>query len=429
MTLSIRPVIAQLPVSATLHANQIAAGHRRDGREVLHMGFGQAPFPVHPLLTEALAANAGRNLYEDVAGFAELRAAALNYFANACGVDPGRYEVIVAPGSKLILYALQMAVEGDVIVPVASWVSYVPQAGMLGDRVIPVDAQLSDGGYRIDPDDLGAAVARARAAGANPTKLILNSPNNPTGLCLPPEDYAALARVCEREDIMIISDEIYGLVSFDEVHRSIAAHTPTAAITTGLSKHLSLGGWRIGFGLIPRAVDGLFDAINVIASETWSSVSAPVQHACLAAVSGNAELEDYVARCTAIHRAVARYVASAFDGTGVLCPKPAGAFYLWPDFSPAAGRLAEQGIATSQQLADMLLDRCDVLALPGTGFGAPPERLCLRLSVCDYDGALALDMCEGVDDPTEVIGRFAPRVVAAAAALRGFSAAAAASGR
>ncbi len=421
MTLSIRPAIARLPMSATLQANEAAAAHRRAGRNVLHMGFGQAPFPVHPLLLEALGDNAGANLYEHVAGVAGLRQQALAYFANAFGVDPDRYDLVVAPGSKLILYALQMAVEGDVIVPVPSWVSYVPQAKILGDKAIPIDARLSDAGYRIDPETLGATIARARAAGANPTKLILNSPNNPTGLCLPQADHAALAEVCEQQGVMIVSDEIYALVSFDEPHRSIAAHTPTAAITTGLSKHLSLGGWRIGFGLIPREVDGLFDAITAIASETWSSVSAPVQRAAVVAVSGHTDLEDYVTRCTAIHRAVARYVATAFDETGVFCPRPAGAFYLWPDFTPIAGKLAGRGMTTSQQLADVLLERYDVLALPGTGCGAASERLCLRLSVCDYDGALALKVCDGVADPADVIGQFAPRVVAATKALREFA--------
>lgn len=421
MPFAIRDSVANLPMSATLAANQAAARRRAAGARVLHMGFGQSPFPVHPLLAEALADNAGANLYEHVAGVEELRAGAAHYFAAAFSFDADDFDVIVAPGSKLVLYALQMAIAGDVVVPVPSWVSYVPQAALLGDRVIPVQATLSDDGYRIDAAVLADTLAAARADGAQPTKLIINTPNNPTGLCLAPGDAQELATVCKSEGLFVISDEIYGLVAFDEPHRSIAADYGHVAVTTGLSKHLSLGGWRVGFGFIPRRVPGLFDALCAIASETWSSVSAPVQRAATLAVSGDQRLESYVAQCTRIHGAVARRVAGRIRGEQIACPWPAGAFYLWPDFVPLRRTLAAAGITTSPELAAALLAKHDVLALPGTGFGAPPERLCLRLSVCDYDGAQALGACAGDVNPASVVRSFAPKVLAAADAIVAFA--------
>lgn len=419
---TIRDSIRNLPLSPTLRANQAGLAARASGRRVLQMGFGQSPFPVHPALARVLADNATHNAYDHVAGLSELRHAALHYFARRSGVDADQFDVVVGPGSKLILFALQMAIAGDTIVPVPSWVSYMPQAAMLGDRVINVPATLSPAGYQLDSETLSTAIHAARTRGLNPTKLIINSPNNPTGLCMPQTSYQSLIDVCVREDIFIISDEIYALVAFDGPLESIAGAYPAGtAITTGLSKYLSLGGWRVGFGLIPKHCTGLFEALTAIASETWSGVSTPVQRAALLAVSGQADIEAHVHACTHIHSAVARYVAKRLTEGGIHCHAPQGAFYLWPNFQPVRERLARRGIEGCESLADALLAQHDVLSLPGTAFGAPPEALVLRLSVCDYDGAAALELCQDQDNPANLIDAFAPRVVDATQAIVEFA--------
>ena len=419
---AIRDSIVNLPLSPTLKANQAGVAARAGGTRVLQMGFGQSPFPVPPALARALADHAGHNAYDHVAGLAELRESALRYFSDRNGLDSRQFDVVVGPGSKLILYALQMAIGGDLIVPVPSWVSYAPQAAMLGDQVIRVPASLSHAGYQIEPDSLLSAIHGARSRGCNPTKLILNSPNNPTGLCIPPADYTALVEVCTQESIFIISDEIYSLVTFDGNLESIASMHPAAsAVTTGLSKYLSLGGWRVGFGLIPKGYTGLFDAVNAIASETWSGVSAPVQRAAMLAVAGQPDIEAHVELCTRIHGAVARSVAARLAEGGIHCIEPQGAFYLWPDFEPMRERLAQRGITNSESLAEALLAERGVLSLPGTAFGAPPEALALRLSVCDYDGAAALDVCREHGDPANLAETFAPRVDEAAKAIVAFA--------
>ncbi|HSM29858.1 MAG TPA: pyridoxal phosphate-dependent aminotransferase [Woeseiaceae bacterium] len=422
MTIRIRPAIAGLPLSPTLGANQSAQASAGGGQPLLHMGFGQSPFPVHPRLADALAAAATRNAYDDVAGLAELRARAKAYFCDRLGLDASAYECIVAPGSKLVLYALQMAIEGDLLLPMPSWVSYAPQAAMLGDRVHWLPADLSDDGYRIDAGRLEALILDLRSRGANPTKLILNSPNNPTGLAIPAGDVEAIVDTCERHGIFLISDEIYALTAFDGTRRSIAAHCAgTAAVTTGLSKHLSLGGWRLGFGLVPASQGALLDSLNAIASETWSCVAGPIQEAALLAVAGEDDIEDYIRHCTSIHATVARVAAERIASANIDCPRPQGAFYLWPDFEAVRQRLAEKSILTSRQLADALLEQKRVLALPGTAFGAPPEQLALRLSVCDYKGDEALAACANHEISPDQVAGFAPRVVAAADAIAAFA--------
>lgn len=419
----LRKNITTLPESATLAANEVAAARRAAGEPLFHMGFGQSPFPAHLAIADALARAATENRYERVAGLERLCEAARAYFAARLGLEPSDYDVVVAPGSKLLLFALQMAIEGDTLLPTPSWVSYEPQASILGDRVIWVPAELSERGYRIDPQRLRRTIVEARAQGLNPTKLILNSPNNPTGLELPAADHAELAEMCAAEGLFVISDEIYGLVSFDGTHRSIARALPEAtAVTTGLSKHLSLGGWRVGFGLIPRSATGLYERLVAVASETWSAVSTPIQLAALVAVSGDPTIEEHIELCKRVHGAVARTIASRIDGDDVRCHRPSGAFYLWPDFEPSRDALSARGIHTSADLATALLTEGATLTLAGSNFGAPPETLALRLSVCDYDGEQALRVFQTTEDSAEAVERAAPRLVSGARAIRRYAA-------
>lgn len=424
---ALSPMQSGLVLSPTLEANERVSARRANGEPVLHMGFGQAPFPAPARLRQALGEAAGRVSYLPVAGLPELRAAVLDYYAAHCGIDPAAFDVIIGPGSKLILFALQMAVDGDLLLPVPSWVSYGPQATMLGHQVIPVPTRLDDAGYHIDAADLERVIAEARKVGHDPRKLIVNTPNNPTGLVIPDAEQAAIAAVCEAEDVLVVADEIYGLLTFDAPYRSMARFAPErVAVTGGLSKHLSLGGWRLGIGLIPKAVPGLHEALCRIASETWSSVAAPVQAASIEAYRGHADIEAEIAAGRQLHAAVNRVVAQGLRAAGIDCPMPQGGFYTWPDFGAHRAALGLAGIRTSEDLARSLLDGYGLVALPGTGFAESPLSLRLRLSGCDYDGAAALVWLAGRKPETAIdrhaIAAFAPRVLEAVDAFARFMA-------
>jgi len=412
----------EFELSPTLAANEMVARCRAEGRQVLHMGFGQSPFPVPERLQEALRAGVHRKEYLPTGGLEELRDTVAAYYKNKIGLDTDRYDVIVAPGSKLILYALQMAIEGDLLMPVPSWVSYKPQARMLRTEVIKVPTTQDDSGFHIDPEELRRVIKSARDQGQNPSKIILNYPSNPTGLTIAEKELEAIAKVCVEEDIFIISDEIYGFVAFDGVYRTIAKYAPShTAITSGLSKHLSLGGWRVGIGFIPKAVDGLYDLMCNIASETWSCVPSPIQQAVIEAYKGHGDIEAHIRACTDIHGLMNRYIAAGLRDLGVYAPEPQGAFYNYPDFEAHRAGMAGAGIYTSKELADALMRGCGLASLPGTAFGAEPEVLTLRLSGCDYDGAEVLAAFyagEALDEA--FIRKNAPRVCAAVEAFGAF---------
>lgn len=406
----------EFELSPTLAANEMVSRCRAEGREVMHMGFGESPFPVPERLQESLKAGVDRKEYLPTGGLQELRDTVAQYYADKVGLDTSKFDVIVAPGSKLVLYALQMAVEGDLLMPVPSWVSYKPQARMLHTEVIKVPTTLDEKGFYIAPEGLRAAINNARAEGKNPSKLILNYPSNPTGLTISDTNLQAIAKVCVEEDILIISDEIYGFVNFDGQYRTIAKYAPThTAVTSGLSKHLSLGGWRIGIGFIPKAVEGLQGLLCNIASETWSCVPAPIQQAVIEAYKGYDDIEAHIQACTDIHKLMNQFISRELQAIGVHAPTPQGAFYNYPNFEAHKGALNAAGIKTSKDLADRLLFDYGLASLPGTAFGADPEVLTLRLSGCDYDGAAALAAYQGGEAlDGAFITKNAPRVKAAA---------------
>ena len=375
-------------LSPTLGINERVRALRAEGRRVHHLGFGESPFPAPPRLVEALAAHAHEKSYLPVAGLPALREAVAAHQSRLTGHDPADVDVLIGPGSKSLLFAIQMAIPGDLLLPVPSWVSYAPQAALLGQHVVPVPTRLDDAGYHLEPAALADAIAAARQGGRRPTKLLVNFPNNPAGMTLDARAIEGVAEVCRREDVVLISDEIYGRTSYDQRYRSAGpAYPEGTVVTSGLSKHLSLGGWRLGVALVPKARAGLFETLCHIASETWSCVAAPVQHAAIDAYAGHADVEDFVRDTTAIHALVNRHLAHGLRALGADCPLPQGGFYCWPDFTDRLGARFHG----SGELAAALFEEASIASLPAFAFGERDARLALRLAACDYDGGVALE--------------------------------------
>src|SRR5690606_35346133 len=202
---------------------------------------------------------------------------------------------------------------------------------------------------------------RSRAAWGNPQILLLNSPNNPTGQMLHCGQLEEIARYAREHELILLSDEIYGLTSYEQnTHVSIAREYPEGTVVLGgLSKHLSLGGWRLGVALVPQGEAGkwLIRAMRTIATDTWSSVTAPVQYAAIVAYSGDPDIEAYIEECTTLHAIRTRYLWRHLDEMGITCAPPEGGFYLFPNFDRWRHPLAARGIHTSDDLAAYLLDR------------------------------------------------------------------------
>ena len=372
-----------LATSATLSVNEAVAKRRAAGRETIHLGFGEASFPLHPLLATALAEAAKSTAYAPVLGIPKLRKAIADYLARKRGLAFSSDQVIVAPGSKPLLYALLQVLEGDLLLPVPSWVSYAPQARLAGRKVIGIETDSADC-HSITPHALSQAMNNARSDGANPRILIVNSPNNPTGSMFARADVEAIALWAREEGITLISDEIYAELTHGwREHLSPASFYPEGCIVTGgLSKAFSAGGWRLGYAALPPTSAGSMAmvALRSLASEIWSSTTTPVQEAAFVAYSPDKSIEQYVHQSALVHGYLADRLYTSLADLDVPCPLPAGGFYLYPDFSPWRSTLASMGIKTGSELMHYLLEEWDIATLPGSAFGEPPESLRLRLS-------------------------------------------------
>ncbi|GIH98138.1 pyridoxal phosphate-dependent aminotransferase [Planobispora takensis] len=359
-------------LSATLAANEEIVRRRRSGERVLNLAFGEAGLPVHPSLQERLTAASGQNGYGPVAGLPALREAAAGYWERrGLPTDPGT--VVCGPGSKPLLYGLLLAIGGDVVLPMPSWVSYAAQAELVGARPLLVPAPPGEGGVP-DPERVVSAVLHARARGRDVRSLLVTLPDNPTGTLAATDAIKKITEIARALDLVIISDEIYR----DLVHDASTPFLSPAelapertVVTSGLSKNLALGGWRIGVARLPSAE--LRTRLLAVASEIWSSPAAPVQHAAAYAYTEPAELLERIERSRRLHGTVARAVHARFVRAGVTAHAPHGGFYLYPDFTGL-------DIATSDELAAHLLDRHGIGVLPGHAFGDDPAALRVRVA-------------------------------------------------
>ncbi len=370
-------------LSPTLRINERVKALWAAGETVYHFGFGESRFPVHPKLQAALAANAHRKGYLPVQGLAELREAIAAYDGRLLHTTISPDQVIVGPGSKALIYALQMALAGDLLLPTPSWVSYAPQARLLGKRVIFVRGTAANG-YQLT---IAALDEAARQAQSETKILLVNSPNNPAGYMFAPEFLRELAEYCRQNRIVVISDEIYARVTHgSRQHVSLAEFYPEGTIVVGgLSKHLSLGGWRLGKAVIPQEQPALMPALRTIASEIWSTATGPVQYTAVTAYSADPDIEAYIAECSQIHAARTQHIWEMFDELGMSCPRPQGGFYLIPNFDRWREPLARRGVHTSEELSHYLLEKYHIAALPGTAFGVPAAELSLRIATSFVD--------------------------------------------
>ncbi len=372
---------ATIPVSATLAANEIMDARRHRGEPVLPMGFGEAGLPAHRLLRGALGRAAGYTSYGPVAGHVCLREAAAWYWARH-GLPTDADAVVCGPGSKALLYGLMAAIGGDVAITRPSWVSYAAQASLAGRM-----AHFVPGSSGVpDAEKLARTVAAARAAGREVRIVIVTLPDNPTGTLASAEAVRAVCAVAETHNLIIISDEIYRDLMHDEAapFASPASISPErTVVTTGLSKSLALGGWRLGVARLPDGWLGreLRARLLGIGSEIWSAPAGPVQQAAALAFSEPPAITERIALSRRLHASVVLAVAARFAAAGAAVPAPQAAFYLYPDFAPLADVLLHRhGITSDEGLAALLLHKYGVGVLPGSAFGEESRRLRLRVA-------------------------------------------------
>ncbi|MFH1531877.1 MAG: aminotransferase class I/II-fold pyridoxal phosphate-dependent enzyme [Pseudomonadota bacterium] len=373
--------------SPTLAINERSAALQAEGRQIHRLGLGQSPFPVPEPVVEALRRHAGEKDYLPVMGLPALRRAVADYHFRKEGVRADPNDVLIGPGSKELMFLAQLCYYGDLVVPTPCWVSYAPQARMLGRKVRLLPTNFAHR-WRLSSQQLEALCEEDPD---RPRLVILNYPGNPEGSTYRKSRLQDLARVARRYKVILLSDEIYGPLRFDGEHQSVARYYPEGTIVSGgLSKWCGAGGWRLGTFIFPESLRWLRDAMSAAASETYTSVSAPIQHAAITAFEGCAEIDDYLVHARRILSALGHRCTAKLREVGAHMVEPQGGFYVFPDFTALAPRLAARGIRTSVDLCTGLLEEAGVAVLPGTAFNRDPLELTFRIAYVNFNGAAAL---------------------------------------
>jgi aspartate aminotransferase len=382
----LHPHLNQLERSATLAINERSAEMAAAGQTIYRFGLGQSPFPVPYSIVSALQENAYRKDYLPVEGLYELRQAVAEYHKETDKIDIAAKGVLISPGSKELIFTLQLALTGTTLIPTPCWVSYMPQ-GKIVQRESKFIQTCFEDNWRLLPEQLEFVVKQT----SGPYLLILNYPGNPDGGTYKAAELEALANVARENNVLILSDEIYGRLHHDGNHVSIARYYPEGTIvSSGLSKWCGAGGWRLGHFAFPKELYWLKDTMASITSETYSCVAAPIQHAAVVAYNDKETVDEYLFHCRRILSTVGNFCASTLLEAGVNIQSPSGAFYLFPDFESFRISLSEKGIHDSTAMCEQLFQDTGVALLPGAAFGRPAEELNARIAYVNFDGGKAL---------------------------------------
>jgi aspartate aminotransferase len=387
--------------SATLQANQRMSQLERSGAKVYKFGFGQSPFSPPDVIARVIAENSSRHEYTNVQGLVELRMALCAHYEKDFNASYRPDFTIIGPGSKILLLAvLNSFVTADVYIATPAWVSYEAQARLVGLTVHRISTTF-DSKWKVTSTLLENAL-RGRDR-LRPAILILNSPGNPTGMMYTHGELNILARIARREQLLVLSDEIYAALAHDGYAPSIAQYYPEGTIvSTGLSKWCGAGGWRLGALLIPRDLGRRYmEAVVGFCSESFSCASAPIQLAARAAYERLYREGDILTDFMVLQRRILQRLSAAVSGiltaAGIKLHPAEGAFYLYLDFSPFRDQLRNKNILSSSSLCEYLLSYRRIALLPGSAFGAEESELTARLAFVNFDGDAAL---RGIDEVT-----------------------------
>ena len=379
--------------SATIAASMKARQLKAAGRDIISLSAGEPDFDTPDNIKQAAvkALAEGKTKYTDVDGTPELKAAIVRKFKRENNLDYKPNQISVGTGGKQVIYNALLATlnPGDeVIIPAPCWVSYADIVMLADAKPVFVDTKLEDG-YRLKPAALEAAITPK-------TKwLIFNSPSNPTGAAYSKDEIKALTDVLlKHPHVWIMTDDIYEHLLYDGLKFHTVAEVEPGLIdrtltVNGLSKAYCMTGWRLGYAGGPVA---LIDAMRKLQSQSTSNPSSVTQAAAVEALDGP---QDFIAHNNAKFVERRDLVVSMLNqANGLRCPKPEGAFYVYPSCAGAIGKTSASGktIANDEDFATALLEEEGVAVVHGAAFASSPA---FRVSYATSNEVLK-DACQRI---------------------------------
>ena len=404
----IKDIIKNLKPSSTLRINEISKKLEAEGNKIYKFGFGQSPFQVPKDIVDELKNHAHQNRYLPMQGLDELRSSISKYTNNKKNKNYKADDVIIGPGSKELMFLLHMIFDGDILLPIPSWVSYAPQAMISKNKIHWINT-LPENNWFPSAEEIEKVILKNKE---KKYLLFLNSPNNPSGqIC---NNLKEISDIAKKYDILILSDEIYSELSFSKNIETITDYYPDKTIvSSGLSKWCGAGGWRLGYFIIPNILKDLKNSLKVLASETFSSVSAPIQYAAISAYNNNHDI--YINNSKSILKFVGEYVYENLKSNKININKPQGGFYLMPEF-------LIDNFSTSEEMCNDILKKTGVALLPGSDFGFPKEKLIVRLSFTDFNGEDFMNNLKNTKElDLDTMKKFAPKILEGTKTLKAWS--------
>jgi aspartate aminotransferase len=364
--------VKSLTPSTTLAITAKAKELKAQGHDVIGLGAGEPDFntPQHIIDAASKSMNEGHTKYTPAAGLQTLKKEIAAKFKNDQEIEYALNEIIVTSGAKHALYTLFQVLldEGDeVIIPTPYWVSYPEQVKLAGGTPVYVEG-FEANQFKITPEQLQSVITNLTKA------VIINSPSNPTGMLYNKEELEALGEVCLQHNVLIISDEIYEkLIYEDHKHVSIAQISSElkeqTIVINGVSKSHSMTGWRIGYAAGNKQI---INAMVNLASHSTSNPTTTAQYGAIAAYAGTQEPVEEMRQ--AFEFRLNKIYNLLIEIPGLTCIKPQGAFYFFPNVKKAAELT---GYANVDDFSQALLEEAMVAVVPGSGFGSPEN---IRLS-------------------------------------------------
>jgi len=404
----VKGLIDHLKPSATLAINEESNKLIKNGKKVYKFGFGQSPFPVPETIVSALKNNANKNTYLPMQGLEELRSTIASYLNKNNNNNFKSDDILIGPGTKELMFLTQIAFQGEVLLPAPSWVSYQPQALIAKNKVHWIQTTKNSNWFPT-AEQLENKIKSIKNKNL---LLFINSPNNPSGTVC--NNLQEIAEVAKKHKLIILSDEIYSQLTFDNQYRSISNFYPEGTIvSTGLSKWCGAGGWRLGFFAIPDQLKVLKNSLKILSSESFTSVSAPIQYAAI-----DAYKSDHSAYLNTVRKILSfagNYVYENLKSNAINVTKPEGGFYLFPEFTNAK-------FSTSSEMCKDILNKTGVALLPGSDFGLYSNKMIARLSYTDFDGSNFLKNTLGSKNLDKAdLEKYAPNIVEGVSKLKGWS--------
>jgi aspartate aminotransferase len=402
-----KKIVKNLEPSSTLKINEISKELEDSGKEIFKFGFGQSPFEIPTNIVSALKDNANHNIYLPMQGMKKLREVIAKHVSKKKTYEYTSENIIIGPGTKELMFLLQILFDGEILLPAPSWVSYYPQATLGRNKVHWIQTKRENNWFPT-AQEIEEVVSKNKETNY---LLFLNSPNNPSGLIC--NNLEEISSIVKKYNILILSDEIYSELTFESSFKSISNFCPEKTIISdGLSKWCAAGGWRLGYFVIPKNLNLLMEKIKVLASETFSSVSAPIQYAAITAY--NSDQSEYLKKARTILKGVGNYIYEILKSNNTIVNKPDGGFYLMPEF-------VNKNFSSSCEMCNDILVKTGVALLPGTDFGLPPEKMIARLSFTDFDGKKFMQNLKNNTKVDEnLLRKFAPKIVEGTKRLKGW---------